>query len=89
MVPTFSLSCFLGPLQLHLVSHSFLRIASSSPWTLVAQMVKNPPAMRETWVPSLGWEDSPRGVREPLVRRQGSQVSMRVVKRQGNQFPGA
>ena len=20
-------------------------------------MVKNPPAMRETWVPSLGWED--------------------------------
>ena len=27
-------------------------------WTsLVAQMVKNPPAMRETWVGSLGWED--------------------------------
>ena len=24
---------------------------------LVAQMVKNPPAMWETWVPSLGWED--------------------------------
>ena len=24
---------------------------------LVAQMVKNPPAMRETWVRSLGWED--------------------------------
>ena len=23
----------------------------------VAQLVKNPPAMRETWVPSLGWED--------------------------------
>ena len=23
----------------------------------MAQMVKNPPAMRETWVPSLGWED--------------------------------
>ena len=22
-----------------------------------AQMVKNPPAMRETWVRSLGWED--------------------------------
>ena len=28
---------------------------------LVAQMVKNPPAMRETWVQSLGWEDSPGG----------------------------
>jgi len=24
---------------------------------LVAQTVKNPPAMRETWVQSLGWED--------------------------------
>ena len=25
--------------------------------SLVAQMVKNLPAMRETWVLSLGWED--------------------------------
>ena len=25
--------------------------------SLVAQIVKTPPAMRETWVPSLGWED--------------------------------
>ena len=25
--------------------------------TLVAQLVKNPPAMRETWIRSLGWED--------------------------------
>ena len=25
--------------------------------SLVAQMVKNPPAIRETWVPSLSWED--------------------------------
>ena len=24
---------------------------------MVAQMVKNPPAMQETWVQSLGWED--------------------------------
>ena len=24
---------------------------------LVAQLVKNLPAMQETWVPSLGWED--------------------------------
>ena len=23
----------------------------------MAQLVKNPPAMRETWVRSLGWED--------------------------------
>ena len=26
--------------------------------SLVAQMVKNPHAMRETWVQSLGWEDT-------------------------------
>ena len=25
--------------------------------SLVAQTVKNLPAVRETWVPSLGWED--------------------------------
>ena len=25
--------------------------------SLVVQLVKNPPAMRETWVRSLGWED--------------------------------
>ena len=24
---------------------------------MMAQMVKNPPAMQETWVQSLGWED--------------------------------
>ena len=27
------------------------------PASLIAQLVKTPPAMRETWVPSLGWED--------------------------------
>ena len=26
--------------------------------SLMAQMVKNPPAVRETWVRSLGWEDN-------------------------------
>ena len=25
--------------------------------TYVAQLVKNPPAMKKTWVRSLGWED--------------------------------
>ena len=29
-----------------------------SPVSLVAQMIENPPAMRETWVWYLGWEDS-------------------------------
>ena len=27
--------------------------------SLVAQMVKNLPAMQETWIQSLDWEDSP------------------------------
>ena len=26
--------------------------------SLVTQLVKNPPAMQETWVQSLGWEDT-------------------------------
>ena len=35
-----------------MINQSFLPYAS-----LVAQLVKNSPAMKETWVPSLGWED--------------------------------
>ena len=35
-----------------------LGIDSAFPWaSLVAQLVKNPPAMWETWVQSLSWED--------------------------------
>ena len=33
-------------------------LASDSRASLVAQLVKNPPAMQETPVRSLGWEDS-------------------------------
>ena len=35
------------------------RQPSFDPWpgSLVAQLVKNPPAMRETWVRSLCWEE--------------------------------
>ena len=37
---------------------SDLAAAAAAAWaSLVAQLVKNPPAMRETWVWSLGWED--------------------------------
>ena len=35
----------------------YLRLICLMWASLVAQMVKNPPAMRETWVQSLGWED--------------------------------
>ena len=37
--------------------HLTLIIVPTLRASLVAQLVKNPPAMRETWVPSLGWED--------------------------------
>ena len=35
-------------------------VSSNEMWTsLVAQLVKNLPAMQETWVRSMGWEDLP------------------------------
>ena len=37
--------------------------------SLVAQLVKNPPAMWETWVRSLGWED-------PLVKGKATHSSI-------------
>ena len=42
--------CFTQQLLIEMSSH-FKRAS------LVAQLVKNPPAMQETWVRSLGWED--------------------------------
>ena len=37
--------------------------------TIVAQLVKNPPVMQETWVQSLGWED-------PLEKGKATQSSI-------------
>ena len=37
--------------------HCFTCLISTVWASLVAQLVKNPPAMQETWVRSLGWED--------------------------------
>ena len=40
------------------LEHSYFTvICPVSRVSLVAQLVKNPPTIRETWVPSLGWED--------------------------------
>ena len=36
--------------------------------SLIAQLVKNPPAMQETWVQSLGWEDPWRRERLPTPK---------------------
>ena len=41
----------------------------SSQASLMAQLVKNPPAMQETWVQSLGWED-------PLEKRIATHSSI-------------
>ena len=53
LIPSFSVMSlsltFVFMNQVHRRKHSI---------HLVAQLVKNPPAMRETWVQSLGWEDS-------------------------------
>ena len=37
--------------------------------SLVAQLVKNPPALQETWVQSLGWED-------PLEKQKATHSSI-------------
>ena len=38
------------------ISQISLVVSNARPF-LVAQMIKNRPAMQETWVLSLGWED--------------------------------
>ena len=37
----------------------------------MAQLVKNPPAMREAWVQSLGWEDPLEKGKATYSRRPG------------------
>ena len=41
--------------------------------SLVAWLVKNPPAMRETWVRSLGWED-------PLEKGKATHCSILALR---------
>ena len=55
---------------------------------LVAQMVNNSPAMRETWVQSLGWEDPPEeGMAFSPVESHG-QVSLCELQSLGLQRVG-
>ena len=49
--------------------------------SLVAQMVKNPPAMLETWVQSLGWED-------PLKKEMATHSSILAWKIPWTEEPG-
>ena len=62
------LECTVIPCLLfsHAVSSVWNRVHLANSWaSLVAQTVKNPPAMQETWVWSLGWEAPWRGEQLP------------------------
>ena len=48
---------------------------------LVAQIVKNLPVMKETWVQSLGWED-------PLEKKMATHTSILVEKIPWTEKPG-
>ena len=47
----------------------------------LTQVVKNPPAMRETWLPSLGWED-------PLEEGTATHSSILAWRIPGTEEPG-
>ena len=49
--------------------------------SLVAQMVKNPPAMQETWLRSLGWED-------PLEKEMATHSSIPAWRIPWTEEPG-
>ena len=44
--------------------------------SLVAQLVKNPPAIRETWARSLGWDESPTEGKGSPLQYSGLENSM-------------
>ena len=48
--------------------------------SLVAQMVKNPPAMRETWLRSLGWKISIQSVGSQRVRHDWVTATSRSMR---------
>ena len=47
----------------------------------MAQLVKNPPALQETWVRSLGWED-------PLEEEMATHSSILAWKSPWTEVPG-
>ena len=57
-------------------------LANNNGWdSLVAQLVKNPPAMQETWVQSMGWED-------PLEKGMATRFSILAWKTPRTEGPG-
>ena len=53
-----------------------LPLFSYSVGSLVAQQVKNAPAMQETWVLSLGWEDGDLDWEDPLEKGMATHSSI-------------
>ena len=49
--------------------------------SLMAQLVKNLPAMQETWLPSLGWED-------PLEKGMATHSNILTWRIPGTEEPG-
>ena len=49
----------------------FINIMFKMPYSLIAQTVKDLPAVQETWVQSLGWEDPLREWQPTLVLLPG------------------
>ena len=50
-------------------------------WFPVGSVVKNPPVMQETWIPSLGWED-------PLEEEMATPSSIRAWRIPWTEAPG-
>jgi len=62
-------------------SFSFSPPPPPSPASLVAQLVKSPPAILETWVRSLGWEDP----LEEATATHSSILASRTIQSMGSQ----
>ena len=63
-------------------SYSWLGALMLISWaSLVAQLVKNPPAMQETWVRTLGWED-------PLEKEKATHSSILAWRIPWTEEPG-
>ena len=52
-----STSASVLPMDIQAYIHLYICVCTNMQASLVAQLVKNPPAMQDIWVQSLGWED--------------------------------
>ena len=61
------------------VQHFAIMVYLYRPHSLVAQLVKNPPAMGETWVQSLGWDDPLENGKSYPLQYSGLENSMDYI----------